>query len=204
MANAGRILIMPKGNYDASKTYEMLDLVYYNGASWLAKKTVTGIAPSEGEYWQCLVVSAVPQGWDELGDVHEQAVSMSVMYSHAVSGHAVVQRISGEKSNIHMRLQMSNDANKDTVSHLFYLESLRSTLYAESVDMTGAKMLIRVHYAHSVEATNNNRYTIKLDESAFVIYENVNGSDVAVKMSSDACKGGTLYDIDIYGAKVTY
>ena len=46
---------MPKGNYDASKTYEMLDLVNYNGVSWLAKKTVTGIAPSDGEYWHPLL-----------------------------------------------------------------------------------------------------------------------------------------------------
>lgn len=55
MANAGRILIMPKGNYDASVTYEMLDLVNHNGVSWLAKKTVTGIEPSEGEYWHPLL-----------------------------------------------------------------------------------------------------------------------------------------------------
>ena len=54
MAIAGRILIMPKGNYDASVTYEMLDLVKHNGTSWLAKKTVVGIEPSEAnaEYWQ--------------------------------------------------------------------------------------------------------------------------------------------------------
>lgn len=55
MANAGRILIIPRGNYDSSKTYEMLDLVNHNGVSWLAKKTVTGIEPSEGEYWHPLL-----------------------------------------------------------------------------------------------------------------------------------------------------
>lgn len=54
MATAGRILILPKGEYDASVTYEMLDLVKHNGTSWLAKKTVVGIEPSiaNGEYWQ--------------------------------------------------------------------------------------------------------------------------------------------------------
>ena len=53
MATAGRILIMPKGNYDSSVTYEMLDLVGHNGKVWLAKKTVTGIEPSGSnvEYW---------------------------------------------------------------------------------------------------------------------------------------------------------
>ena len=56
MASAGRILIMPKGNYDSSATYEMLDLVKHNGTSWLAKKTAKGIEPSEAnnEYWHDL------------------------------------------------------------------------------------------------------------------------------------------------------
>ena len=53
MASAGRILIMPKGNYDSSATYEMLDMVHYNGTSWLAKKTAKGIEPSvaNSEHW---------------------------------------------------------------------------------------------------------------------------------------------------------
>ena len=53
MAVAGRILIMPKGEYDASKTYETLDLVSHNGFSWLAKKSCVGIEPSNeaSEYW---------------------------------------------------------------------------------------------------------------------------------------------------------
>ena len=57
MASAGRILIMPKGEYNANTTYEMLDLVKHNGKSWLAKKTSVGIEPSvaNSEYWQDVV-----------------------------------------------------------------------------------------------------------------------------------------------------
>ena len=53
MATAGRILIMPKGEYNESNTYDMLDLVKHNGTSWIAKKKVIGIEPSEAniEYW---------------------------------------------------------------------------------------------------------------------------------------------------------
>lgn len=53
MAVAGRILIMPKGAYSASVTYEMLDMVSHEGATWVAKKTSVGIAPSAitSEYW---------------------------------------------------------------------------------------------------------------------------------------------------------
>ena len=55
MTSAGRILILPKGNYNAESTYEMLDLVYHNGASWIARTNVaSGIEPSDANknYWQ--------------------------------------------------------------------------------------------------------------------------------------------------------
>lgn len=54
MTTAGRILIIPKGDYDAETQYEMLDLVKHNGTSWLAKKESTGIEPTNenSEYWQ--------------------------------------------------------------------------------------------------------------------------------------------------------
>jgi hypothetical protein len=53
MASAGRILILPKGNYNAEKEYEMLDLVFYGGVSWVAKKNVKGIEPTDAtsEHW---------------------------------------------------------------------------------------------------------------------------------------------------------
>ena len=53
MASAGRILIMPKGSWNAETEYEMLDLVFHNGKSWLAAKISIGIEPSEAnaEYW---------------------------------------------------------------------------------------------------------------------------------------------------------
>ena len=54
MADAGRILIMPKGNYDADTEYEMLDLVYNKGGSWIARQKVKGIEPNDANitYWQ--------------------------------------------------------------------------------------------------------------------------------------------------------
>ena len=55
MTSAGKILIMPKGDYDSTKTYQILDLVKHGGTSWLAKQEVpVGIAPTNAnaEYWQ--------------------------------------------------------------------------------------------------------------------------------------------------------
>ncbi len=54
MQEAGRILLMPKGDYAAGTTYTMLDLVNHSGASWVCKKDCTGQEPSDSntEYWQ--------------------------------------------------------------------------------------------------------------------------------------------------------
>ena len=54
MASAGRILIIPKGDWNTETEYEMLDLVSHNGRSWLAKKNAVGIEPRDenAEYWQ--------------------------------------------------------------------------------------------------------------------------------------------------------
>lgn len=63
-AIAGRILILPKGEYDATLTYEFLDLVNHNGRSWLAKKSSTGVEPTDAnsEYWQPFGASIIPDG----------------------------------------------------------------------------------------------------------------------------------------------
>ena len=56
MKIVGRVLIIPKGAYDSEEKYEMLDMVHHGGTSWLARKEVKGIEPSEenAEYWHNL------------------------------------------------------------------------------------------------------------------------------------------------------
>lgn len=59
-ASAGRVLIIPRGNYNPIVTYYMLDLVKDGKSSYIAKKTVNGIAPHEDtteEYWQLMATN---------------------------------------------------------------------------------------------------------------------------------------------------
>ena len=58
MGNAGRVLMIPKGDYNAATTYEMLDFVYYQGRSYVCKQTSTGNAPTNTTYWQALTGDA--------------------------------------------------------------------------------------------------------------------------------------------------
>ncbi len=56
MNDAGRIGFVVKGDYSSTATYDFLDVVYYNGSSYVAKKLTVGNAPQENsEFWQVLV-----------------------------------------------------------------------------------------------------------------------------------------------------
>lgn len=50
----GQVRIMLRGEYNPEYTYHLLDLVSYQGSSYLVKKTVTGITPVDGEYYQIM------------------------------------------------------------------------------------------------------------------------------------------------------
>ena len=52
MISAGRVLLMPKGDYNPATTYELLDLVTYQNSSYIAKGTTTGNLPTDSTYWQ--------------------------------------------------------------------------------------------------------------------------------------------------------
>lgn len=56
MNDAGRIGFVVKGTYDNTATYDFLDAVYYNNATYVAKKLTVGNEPqSSSEFWQVLV-----------------------------------------------------------------------------------------------------------------------------------------------------
>ena len=60
MAIAGRVAIVPKGDWSAESTYKRLDAVTYNNTLYFAKKDVpAGTATSNTEYWSKSIVGGV-------------------------------------------------------------------------------------------------------------------------------------------------
>ena len=116
MTSAGRILIMPKGNYDSSVTYEMLDLVFYNGASYIAKKTVVGIEPSaeQSEYWQLLCAST------DLGDILTRLSALENKGNVDLSVYALKTSLDATNTNVANLtatvLDVQNIANTNTAN----------------------------------------------------------------------------------------
>lgn len=54
--NLGKVVILPKGAYDAGTAYAFLDVVTYNGSSYICKAVngSTGNLPTDTTYWQLI------------------------------------------------------------------------------------------------------------------------------------------------------
>lgn len=68
MAIAGRVAIVPKGDWSADATYKRLDAVTYNNTLYFAKKNVpVGTATSNTEYWSKSIVGNPDKSSDQQG-----------------------------------------------------------------------------------------------------------------------------------------
>lgn len=88
MAIAGRVAIVPKGDWSADVTYKRLDAVTYNNTLYFAKKEApAGTATSNAEYWSKSIVggaSAIATT-EDAGVVKPDGKSMSVDESGTLS-----------------------------------------------------------------------------------------------------------------------
>ena len=81
MAIAGRVAIVPKGDWSADATYKRLDAVTYNNTLYFAKKDVpAGTATSNTEYWSKSIVGGAGAiaTTEDAGIVKPDGKSMSV------------------------------------------------------------------------------------------------------------------------------
>lgn len=88
MAIAGRVAIVPKGDWSADATYKRLDAVTYNNTLYFAKKEVpVGTATSNTEYWSKSIVGGVGAiaTTEDAGVVKPDGKSMSVDESGTLS-----------------------------------------------------------------------------------------------------------------------
>ena len=54
MVDLGKVAMIPKGNYSELVPYKPLDIITYQGSSYLVLKECIGQTPTEGEYYMLL------------------------------------------------------------------------------------------------------------------------------------------------------
>lgn len=81
MAIAGRVAIVPKGEWTEDASYEKLDLVYYLGSSYIAKKSSVGVVPTEDECWMLAALGASDELMQDLNKVKEDIANQVLIFS---------------------------------------------------------------------------------------------------------------------------
>lgn len=66
MAKAGRVAMIPKGDYDSATTYQNLDVVRYENDIYVAKKASTGVLPTNTDYWMLCMENVTQEQYDAL------------------------------------------------------------------------------------------------------------------------------------------
>ena len=147
--NLGKVSICPKGEYDSTVTYQPLDMVSYNGGSFIARTECAGIEPTAGEVWQ-----EVAKGENEKIEliqsvtietaavVYFQNLSLSYAYiemilpiSTKVAGGNVHFFFDGSSSNIHQYSWISGYTSNSSYSSIAWAEARR---YADRYFVTFA------------------------------------------------------------------
>lgn len=67
MANLGKVMITPKGDFAEGVSYAALDLVTYNGGSYVSKKPTNGQLPTDTDYWQLVAEKGNTGAQGEVG-----------------------------------------------------------------------------------------------------------------------------------------
>lgn len=132
--SAGRVLMIPKGTYDANTTYNFLDIVYYAGSTYVCKQTTVGHDPTSTTYWQILA-----QGT-------QSAAIAGNYYGTCDTAAATAAKVVTIPANEHFVLQVG-----DIIGVKFdYTNSAANVTI--NVNSTGAK---RVYYDTSEVSSNN-------------------------------------------------
>lgn len=124
MAIAGRVAIVPKGEWSANATYKRLDAVTYNNTLYFAKKEVpAGTATSNTEYWSKSIVGGVGAiaKPEEAGIVKPDGKSMSVDESGTLSINLDGTTITLDEAKNVIKLA---DALKDKIGSALQPESI--------------------------------------------------------------------------------
>lgn len=182
MADAGRIVIIPKGEYKSNITYERLDAVEYNNNGYIALKTVTGITPTnDGTNWALYVKGTQVDG--ELSTTSENAVKNKVVTAEIstlkkdlnTNGYG---ELAGGKNLFHY---MGATIETTSCSYTFSNNSISITSSSNNAQIVirGIKVKKNTDYILSVGAITN-----ALSDTAILVYRADNSKNVGGSLTN--------------------
>ena len=126
----GTVAPVPKGEYDASAYYEKLNIVTYQGYSYMAKQSAHGILPTNNNYWISL------GGGVKLSDTILVFDNVAAMKASTLLGNGMVAQTSGYYSandGGSAQYLIRTKTNEDTADDMFIIALADNTIVAELI-----------------------------------------------------------------------
>ena len=141
--NAGRVAMVPKGEWDATTAYTRLDVVLYNGSSWVAIQDSTGQAPASGStYWQLLARGVDSTNYYTKAQVDEKIAASSPVRVKATWDASTSAYVS--------------ETDVDTMYSIFYTQGKVLELHLVNGNWNGSVLLCHGSYVDG----NNARHML--------------------------------------------
>ena len=193
MKDAGIIGFTIEGDYDSTRTYHFLNVVFYEDSSYVAKKDTTGNAPAEdNEFWHILAkgqvtgVSGVKGDKEEeyrTGDVNLTAENVGAL---PITGGTIV-------NNENPMLIFNRDKGAYTAIDF-------KNQYGYILTIEGSIGSNRNNRQLNIFARDWNKSLLRINEADRVIYDYKTQSEKKILVEGEAlpATGGTLKSTDYF------
>lgn len=185
MAVAGRVAVVPKGEYNQERVYERLDMVRDKNKTYVAKKDNTGILPTNEEYWMLSmtnevpaeeVVMFLPAGETSLEFVFNEIKTNSVITVQTntptvsytdlqVSGNTVTAIFEPQETGIYIQMAVSDRP----VASESYTVTETKVLAAGATELTFTSDSLKPNSTVNIQTDNPKAYYTRLTVSGNVL-----------------------------------
>lgn len=149
----GPVAYNPKGVYNSETSYEKLDVVLYQGVSYVAKDDVQGQLPTNTEYWDALGISGADlTDYYTKNDIDTRLATKyekpetgipktdlsSTVQTSLGKADSAIQDISGKQDIIDSLHKLSSDLVDDTNKTNKFVTSSEKTTWNSKSDFSGS------------------------------------------------------------------
>ena len=148
MAIAGRVAIVPKGDWSAEAEYKRLDEVTYNNTMFIAKKAVPkGMLPTNAEYWSKSIVGSAVTVDAAMSDTSENPVQNKVVKNaldHKLNGYTVTYTVPANTGGWHKIAQISDYFNFDLYAGGSWFSASKSIAHFQIQNIHGKIRIVQL------------------------------------------------------------
>lgn len=163
MAVAGKVAITPKGNWSSGISYQKLDLVYYNNASYVSIQPSTGVVPTNTTYWMLVLQSASEADLEAIISGATKVGNAKTL--NGLTDEAFVKRASNTSITLYVDNVNGLDTNTGT-SKDKPLKTMNSNFQTRFSNYSSVSINLLSDYVGDMSLPRHNQTTLQSDDAS--------------------------------------